>query len=58
MVRPDYFDIPDHIPEYFDTMYLDGFEPWQIMASAHKTMLDRLNPVDEEINIKIEVIVK
>ena len=58
MVRPDYFDIPDHIPEYYDTMYLDGFEPWQIMASAHKTMLDRLIPEDEEINIRSEVIVK
>ena len=41
MVRPDYFDTPDNIPEYYDTMYLDGFKPWQIMAAAHKTMIQR-----------------
>ena len=58
MVRPDYFDTPDNIPEYYDTMYLDGFEPWQIMATAHKTMIQRLNPVDEEISISSEVNVK
>ena len=58
MVRLDYFDTPDNIPEYYDTMYLDGFEPWQIMAAAHKTMIQRLNPVDEEISIGSEVNVK
>ena len=31
MVRADYFDNPDHLPDYYDTMYLDGFEPWQIL---------------------------
>lgn len=58
MVRPDYFNTPDNIPEYYDTMYLDGFEPWQIMAAAHKTMIQILNPVDEEISIGSEVNVK
>ena len=55
MIKSDYYD---NLPEYYDTMYLDGFEPWQIMSSAHKTMLDRLIPEDEEINIRSEVIVK
>lgn len=58
MVRPDYFDTPDNIPEYYDTMYLDGFEPWQIMEAAHKTMIQRLRSKDEEISIRSEVIVK
>ena len=35
MVRADYFDNPDHLPDYYDTMYLDGFEPWQILEAAN-----------------------
>jgi hypothetical protein len=26
------------IPEYYDTMYLDGYEPWEIMEAVHKRM--------------------
>ena len=48
----------DKLPEYYDTMYLDGFEPWQIMAAAHKSMIDNLQPIDDEININSEVDVK
>ena len=47
----------DNLPEYYDSMYLDGYEPWQIMAAAHKTMIDRLDN-GEEIQIDSEVIVK
>ena len=42
MVRADYFDDPDHIPEYYDWMYLDGFEPWQIMVASRKRMMRRI----------------
>ena len=37
MVRPDYFNNADNLPEYYDGMYLDGFEPWQIMEAFHRT---------------------
>lgn len=36
MVRPDYFNNYENLPEYYDTMYLDGFEPWQIWAASMK----------------------
>ena len=26
------------IPDYYDGMYLDGYEPWQILHAAHKKM--------------------
>ena len=26
------------IPEYYDTMYMDGYEPWEIMEAVHKRM--------------------
>lgn len=26
------------IPEYYPTMYLDGFQPWQILVAARKAM--------------------
>ena len=26
------------VPEYYDTMYMDGFTPEQIMHAAHKKM--------------------
>ncbi len=27
------------IPDYYDTMFMDGYEPWEILAAAHKKML-------------------
>ena len=26
------------VPEYYDTMYMDGYEPWEIMEAVHKRM--------------------
>ena len=26
------------IPEYYDSMYMDGYEPWEIMEAVHKRM--------------------
>ncbi len=46
------------IPEYSDTMYLDGFSAQQILTAAHRTMLSNLKPEGEEISIESEVIVK
>lgn len=31
------------IPPYYDTMYLDGFTPSEILQSAHQTMYAELN---------------
>lgn len=63
MVRDDYFDNPDHLPDYYDTMYLDGFEPWQIMEAAHRTLYKRYMAQREQndeynININSEIKVK
>lgn len=33
MVRPDYFDDYRNLPDYYDTMYQDGFSPQQIFAA-------------------------
>ena len=33
MVRADYFDDYRNLPDYYDTMYLDGFTPQQIYAA-------------------------
>ena len=62
MVRPDYFDNPDNLPDYYLGMHLDGFEPWQIMEANHRTMLKKLReqhqPQPQEeytINIKTNV---
>ena len=54
------------IPEYYDTMYQDGFEPWEIVAAAHKTMWKEAEarrqeaepPEEYTVNIKSEVKVK
>ncbi len=52
------------LPEYYDTMFEDGFEPWEILAAAHKKILATAlrpapqPPEDYNINIKSEVKVK
>ena len=54
------------IPDYYDTMYQDGYEPWEILAAAHKKILSAASErqpqtpptEDYSINIKSEVKVK
>ncbi len=54
------------LPEYYDTMYQDGFEPWEILAAARKTMWKAAEarrqeaepPEEYTVNIKSEVKVK
>ena len=62
MVRADYFDNPDHLPDYYDTMYLDGFEPWQILEAAHRTLYKRYQAQkeqqSEDYNIKLNSEIK
>lgn len=30
------------IPDYYDTMYLDGFSPEEIMYACHKTLTKKI----------------
>ena len=50
------------IPEYYDTMYMDGYEPWEIMEAAHKRMLRMAKEREAEKNrvdeIKITSVIK
>ena len=63
MNRLEYFHNPDDLPEYYDTMYLDGYSPVQIMLAAHRTQYKRYQeqnqqPEDYNININSEEKVK
>jgi starvation-inducible outer membrane lipoprotein len=31
--------LQNNLPDYYPSMYLDGYEPWQIMQAAHTTMI-------------------
>ena len=52
------------IPEYSNTMYLDGYEPWEILAAAHKKILatapkaEERKPAAEDYNLNITSEVK
>ena len=54
------------IPDYNRRMFEDGYEPWEILAAAHKKMLAAASErqpqtaptEDYSINIKSEVKVK
>lgn len=36
MTLLDYYN--RQIPDYYDGMYLDGYEPWQILEAKHRSM--------------------
>lgn len=48
------------IPEYYPTMYLDGYTPQQILIAVHKSMLNEYQDIQQvdEIKITSEVKVK
>ena len=50
------------IPEYYDTMYMDGYEPWEILEAVHKSMRRRLAEREAEKNsvneVKITSVIK
>ena len=48
------------IPEYYDTMYLDGYTPTEIMIAHHRYMMDNFYPKQEvnSINITSEIKIK
>ena len=49
-----------HIPEYYPTMYLDGYSPMEILQAAHRKMYaDYRKRTDiPEVNITTEVKLK
>ena len=40
-------------PEYSDTLYLDGYSPSQILAAAHKSMLQDLVGESQEETVVV-----
>ncbi len=44
-----YYDwLTSRIPEYYDTMYLDGYTHYEIMQAAHKSIMRRYNEMMAE----------
>lgn len=29
------------IPTYYDTMYMDGYKPWEILEAAHNSIIQQ-----------------
>ena len=51
------------LPDYYREMYKDGYEPWEILAAAHKKILAaaaqrQQEPAAEDYNINITSEVK
>jgi len=51
------------IPDYYDTMYQDGYSPYEIMAAAEKSIIERAKARKQQsetynVNIKSEMKVK
>ena len=36
MTLLDYYN--RQLPDYYDGMYLDGYEPWEILEAKHRSM--------------------
>lgn len=36
------------IPDYYDTMYLDGYKPWEIVEAAHRAIIQHHNEVQAQ----------
>ena len=54
---------PRPLPEYYDTMYRDGYKPWEILEAAHNTMMkqhearvaERQEQMPMNVNFTVEV---
>ena len=50
------------IPDYYPTMYMDGYEPWEILEAVHKSMRRMLAEREAEKNsvneVKITSVIK
>ena len=52
------------LPDYYDTMYQDGYKPYEIIEAAHRTMIkqynarmdaDRQEPAPMNVKFNVEV---
>ena len=48
-------DRNDNLPKYSDTMYLQGYEPWQIYEAFHRTMRERFQKQPDDYNANVNV---
>lgn len=56
MLLADYYN--NNLPDYYDTMYLDGFTPTEIYIAHRKTMLNNIEEADNDTEIRIVSVVK
>ena len=49
------------LPDYYDTMYLDGYKPWEIVEAAHRTIIKEYEarrqeqaPLDVNFNVEVK----
>lgn len=54
-----------HIPDYYPTMYQDGYKPYEIVEAAHNSIIKQYlerqeadTPTDEPMNVRFQVEVK
>ncbi len=47
--------IQRELPEYYDTMYLDGYTPEEILQAQRNTMYKELLGEEENVTINVEV---
>ena len=55
-----------HIPDYYPTMYQDGWKPYEILEAAHNSIIKQYRerqeestpPADEPMNVHFQVEVK
>lgn len=54
-----------HIPDYYPTMYQDGYKPYKILEAAHNSIIKQYmerqeadTPTDEPMNVRFQVEVK
>ena len=52
------------LPDYYPTMYLDGYKPWEILEAAHNSIIKEAEAREAErdavapMNVKFRVEVK
>ena len=44
------------IPDYSPTMWMGGYEPWQILEAGHKSMIENAEAdAPANVNVNVEV---
>ena len=45
----------DNLPEYYDTMFADGYEPWQIYEAFHRTAREQFQEQSDDYAVEVKV---